>query len=108
MKLSDWAKQQGISYKTAWRWFKNGTLPVPHSQAPTGTIIVFPDADKLSNKVVAIYARVSSHDQKKDDDLVADMIEVLTSFCARLYGRRSAKNKAKKAIEAIKCEEVVS
>jgi hypothetical protein len=29
------------------------------------------------------------------------MIEVLTSFCARLYGRRSAKNKAKKAIEAI-------
>lgn len=35
------------------------------------------------------------------DDLVQDMIEVLTSFCARLYGRRSAKNKAKKALEAI-------
>jgi putative resolvase len=35
------------------------------------------------------------------DDLVQDMIEALTSFCARLYGRRSAKNKAKKAIEAI-------
>jgi len=35
------------------------------------------------------------------DDLVQDMIEVLTSFCARLYGRRSAKNKARKAIEAI-------
>jgi len=35
------------------------------------------------------------------DDLVQDMIEVLTSFCARLYGRRWAKNKAKKAIEAI-------
>ena len=30
------------------------------------------------------------------DDLVQDMIEVLTSFCARRYGRRSAKNKAKK------------
>lgn len=38
------------------------------------------------------------------DDLVQDMIEVLTSFCARLYGRRSAKNKAKKALEAIKDE----
>ena len=24
-----------------------------------------------------------------DDDLVRDMVEVLTSFCARLYGRRS-------------------
>lgn len=35
------------------------------------------------------------------DDLVQDMIEVLTSFCARLYGRRSARNKARKALEAI-------
>jgi predicted site-specific integrase-resolvase len=35
------------------------------------------------------------------DDLVQDMIEVLTSFCARLYGRRSAKNKAKKALGVI-------
>jgi putative resolvase len=38
------------------------------------------------------------------DDLVQDMIEVLTSFCARLYGRRSAKNKAKKALETIQSE----
>jgi len=36
------------------------------------------------------------------DDIVQDMIEVLTSFCARLYGRRSAKNRAKKALECIK------
>ncbi len=35
------------------------------------------------------------------DDLVEDMIAILTSFCARLYGRRSAKNKAKKALEAL-------
>ena len=38
------------------------------------------------------------------DDLVQDMIEVLTSFCARLYGRRSARNKAKKALEEIENE----
>ena len=36
------------------------------------------------------------------DDLVQDMIDVLTSFCARLYGRRSARNKALKALEATK------
>ncbi len=36
------------------------------------------------------------------DDLVRDMIEVLTSFCAKLYGKRSARNKALKAIEAMK------
>jgi len=29
-----------------------------------------------------------------NDDLVQDMIGVLTSFCARLYGRRSARNRA--------------
>jgi len=33
-----------------------------------------------------------------DDDLVRDMAEVLTSFCARLYGRRSARNRAEKAL----------
>lgn len=33
-----------------------------------------------------------------DGDLVRDMTEVLTSFCARLYGRRSARNRAEKAL----------
>jgi putative resolvase len=35
------------------------------------------------------------------DDLVQDMLEVLTSFCARLYGRRSARNRAQKALHAM-------
>jgi len=33
-----------------------------------------------------------------DDDLVRDMVEVPTSFCARLYGRRSARNRAERAL----------
>jgi putative resolvase len=37
-------------------------------------------------------------DGEVDDDLVGDMLEVLTSFCARLYGRRSARNWAQKAL----------
>lgn len=40
-----------------------------------------------------------------EDDLVRDMVEVLTSFCARLYGRRSAKNRAKKALKAAATDE---
>jgi putative resolvase len=36
------------------------------------------------------------------DDLVRDMIEVLTSFCARLYGRRGARNRALRALTAAK------
>ena len=35
------------------------------------------------------------------DDLVRDMTEILTCFCARLYGKRSAANRAKRAVEAV-------
>jgi putative resolvase len=35
------------------------------------------------------------------DDLVQDMIDVLTSFCARLYGRRSAGRRARKLAASI-------
>jgi len=34
------------------------------------------------------------------DDLVGDMVEVLTSCCARLYGRRGARNRALRAVTA--------
>ena len=34
------------------------------------------------------------------DDLVQDMVDFLTWFCARLYGRRAAKNRAAKALAA--------
>ena len=37
-------------------------------------------------------------DSEVTDDLVRDMIEVLTSFCARLYGRRPARNTGLKAV----------
>jgi hypothetical protein len=39
-KLSVWAKETGISYQTAWLWFKRGILPVETIQLPTGTILV--------------------------------------------------------------------
>lgn len=45
-------------------------------------------------------------DTELDDDLVRDMTEVLTSFCARLYGRRAAKRCAEKALEAMRDERV--
>ncbi len=181
MRLSAWAKTQGVTYRTAWEWFKNGTMPVPAHQLSTGTILV--DVPETPTGRTVVYARVSSHDQKANldgqvarcvtfangrglavsetvtevgsgmnghrkkllrllgdstvehivvehhdrlmrfgaeyveaalagrggkllvvdeselkDDLVQDMISVLTSFCARLYGRRSAKHRAQKAI----------
>jgi putative resolvase len=36
------------------------------------------------------------------DDLMRDMIDVLTSFCVRLYGRHGARNRAMRAVTATK------
>ncbi|MGY1452974.1 IS607 family transposase [Streptomyces sp. SS8] len=187
MNLTEWARAQGIAPRTAYRWFREGTLPVPAERVGPRTILVNIDANTSPTVTggAGLYARVSSHDQKPDlerqtarlsawaakaghkvvrieseigsgmnggrpkakrlladarvttvvvehkdrlgrmnvelieaalsasgrrlvvldggeaeDDLVRDMVEVLTSFCARLYGRRSAKNRARKALEA--------
>lgn len=62
MKLSNYAKRLGLSYKTVWRLWKNGKLDA--YQLPTGTVIVKQDLqDKLSDKV-CIYTRVSSSENK--------------------------------------------
>jgi predicted site-specific integrase-resolvase len=61
MKLSHWAKSQGISYRTAWRMWKDGTLPTSARQLPTGTIIV-DDPKSPSEGSVALYVRVSTLD----------------------------------------------
>ena len=41
-----------------------------------------------------------------ETDLATDIIDFMTSACARLYGKRVAKNRAKKALEATKQTEV--
>jgi len=62
-----WAKSQGVSYKTAWRMWKAGTLPVPAEQLATGTVIVHA-VERETAGGVALYARVSSSDQRGDLD----------------------------------------
>jgi putative resolvase len=187
VNLTDWARTQGIAPRTAYRWFREGTLPVPAERVGPRTILVNVDANTSPSATggVGLYGRVSSHEQRADlerqvarlsqwaakaghqvvrveseigsgmnggrtkarrlladpkvtvvviehrdrlgrmntelveaaleaagrrlvvlddgevdDDLVRDMVEMLTSFCARLYGRRSAKTRARKALEA--------
>jgi hypothetical protein len=51
MKLADWARKQGIAYLTAYRWFKDGKLPVKAYQSDSGTIIVEDDDDKSEQKM---------------------------------------------------------
>ncbi|WP_033416072.1 IS607 family transposase [Streptomyces canus] len=99
MKLSEWARQQGVSYQTAWRWVKGGKMPVPVRQAPSGTWLVDEVAVQPSGRVVA-YCRVSSAEQKADLDRQAARVvaganglglavaEVVTEVGSELNGRR--------------------
>ncbi len=46
-------------------------------------------------------ARILVMDESElEDDLVRDVTEVMTSLCARLYGRRSARRRAERALAA--------
>ncbi|KWX06720.1 integrase [Hydrogenibacillus schlegelii] len=179
MKLSEWARKRGITYKTAWRWVKEGKMPVPFEITPSGTILVHepeaPSSDQkadLERQVVrllefanaqglsvgktvkeigsglngkrrelikllsdpnvttivvehrdrltpvgfefleaALRAQgrrvlvVEEEEKENADDLVRDMTEVLTSLAARWYGKRSARRRAKRALEALQRED---
>jgi putative resolvase len=185
VKLSEWAARNGVHYQTAWTWAKEGRMPVPVVQTPSGMWLIAEPTTEVSGKVVA-YCRVSSADQRTDldrqvsrvvqgatalglpvaevvteigsglngrrrklhrllsdpgaavivvehrdrlarfgvehldavlsasgrrlvvldpaetaDDLVRDITEVLTWMCARLYGRRAAKNRAARAVAVV-------
>jgi putative resolvase len=77
MKLSQYAKQQGISYRTALRWWQAGQIK--GYQAPSGTIIVTPEEPAKTLEKVALYARVSTRERK---DNLERQIERLRDYCA--------------------------
>lgn len=65
MKLSTYAKKVGVTYTTAYRWYRAGKLKA--HQVESGTILVEEEAHEPMHEVkIALYARVSSHDQKED------------------------------------------
>lgn len=64
MRLSQYAKNMGVTYKTAFRWWKAGKLDA--YQVDTGTVIVRDPAQPQEATQIALYARVSSADQKQD------------------------------------------
>ena len=189
MNLKQWAAREGVHPLTAYRWFREGKLPVPARRVGR-LILVDPAAvtPRHAGRIV-VYARVSSADQRADldrqvarvtewatgqrlsvdrvvtevgsalnghrrkflallrdptvtrivvehrdrfarfgaeyveaalaaqhrtllvvdpaevdDDLVRDVTEILTSLCARLYGKRAAANRAARAVAAATAE----
>lgn len=76
MKLSAYAKKLGISYKTAWNYFKAGKLDA--YQTHTGTVIVR-DEIILSDMKVAVYCRISSSENRSN---LESQKKRLIDYCA--------------------------
>ena len=68
MNLSEWADTLGIYPQTACRWFREGTLPVPARQVGRLTLVGDLETARFQSGSTAIYARVSSADQREDLD----------------------------------------
>ena len=79
VKLRQWAAREGVHYQTAWRWWRDGKLPVPARQTGDGHD---PGGGARCGRCAAgvvVYARVSSHDQRADlDRQVARVTEWVT------------------------------
>lgn len=101
MKLAAWARANGVHPRTAYRWFRQGRMPVPARRLPSGTILVeVPGTDGVPQRNAVLYARVSAHDQRADlDRQVARLsawaagqgiavAEVVTEIGSGMDGRR--------------------
>ena len=184
MKVSKFAKMNGVSQRTVWNWINSGKIKI--ERTPTGGVNILSEHKERPN-LVAIYARVSSSENKSNleaqaqrllsyanakgyqvesvvkecgsglndqrpklekllldesirtiivehkdrlarlglnyiikllelqgrkieivnnmeserDDLMADFVSIITSFCARLYGLRRNKRRTEKLIEKL-------
>jgi len=79
VKLSAWAKQNGISFKTAQRWYYGGKFPARTEKTPTGRIMVCMEEPAGNDERTVLYARVSSSDQKADCERQADRLRILAA-----------------------------
>ena len=78
MKLSDWARKQGISYRSAWNMFHADLLPKAY-RLPSGAIIISDDIEQFKKDYTIVYARVSSSENKSNLDSQAERV---ASFCS--------------------------
>ena len=68
MNLAAWAKRYGVARVSAYRWFRAGLLPVPARKVGRLILVDDPSVPAGPRSRIAVYARVSSADQKADLD----------------------------------------
>ena len=79
MRLPEYAKKLGVTYRTAWRYWSEGKIPGAY-QLPSGTVIVEDPKQTISrtsptDSGVVIYARVSSSENKKNLETQAQRLK---------------------------------
>ena len=77
MKLTDWAKKQGICYRSAWNHFHADKIPGAY-RLKSGAIIVPEDNIITKTDYVVTYARVSSSENKNN---LETQSQRLIDFC---------------------------
>ncbi|MHB1526492.1 MAG: IS607 family transposase [Candidatus Dormibacteria bacterium] len=115
-RLTEWAAKAGqlvVRVESEVGSGMNGQRPQLRRllSDPKVTTVVVEHRDRLARmNAELVEASLLAHGRRLvvldegevEDDLVRDMVEVLTSFCAHLYGRRSARNRALKALNCAK------
>jgi putative resolvase len=113
-RLTAWASEQNMTVGQVGSGL-NGKRPKlrPVLSDPDAMVIVVGHRDRLARLgVEQLQAALTAQGRRivvadpgeTTDDLVRDMIEVLTLMCARLYGRRGARHRAMRALTAAKRE----
>ena len=78
VKLSEYAKLQGVGYRTVWNWIKEGKLK-NYEVSHTGRIYVSLDeSQEKPSQNIYIYARVSSAEKRND---LESQVKLCETFC---------------------------
>lgn len=77
-KLSDYAKERSVTYRTAWNHYKSGKIPGAFADDLGNILIPIFKSDKDNKDIkVSLYARVSSNDRKNSLD---EQLNRLTNY----------------------------
>jgi len=74
IKLSEYAKLHSVTYRTAWNWYKAGKIRDAFKDEYGNILVKIKEETPIENRV-AIYARVSSNENKKNLEAQADRLK---------------------------------
>ena len=63
IKLSEYAELHSVTYRTAWNWYKAGKIKNAFKDEYGNVLVEVKEETPLENRI-AIYARVSSNENK--------------------------------------------